>query len=106
MDDRVSSAGECQVCETHHFLAGERPSAESRAGEGAKKIIAWIGGGLVELRLQVDFERGAFVFPGAAVVKDMNAPANPDIRFGFRNVEQIGQRTGLQGQREPAHDLD
>ena len=105
VDDGVAAAGEGEVGEAHHFVAGEMAALVFGGGEGAEEVVAWGLQGAVELSVEVVFEGDAF-FEGAGDFEDVDAPADPCGGFGFGDVEEIGEGVGLDGEGEGVDDFE
>ena len=99
VDDGVAAAGEGEVGEAHHFVAGETTALVFGGGEGAEEVVAWGLLSAIELGVEVVFEGDAF-FEGAGDFEDVDAPADPCGGFGFGDVEEIGEGVGLDGEGE------
>ena len=91
VDDRVASAREGQVGEAHHFIAGQRTSLVGRLGQRREEVGSRLGHSPVQLGLEILFECGPLLPSVTAIPEHVGTPADPDLGFGQRHVQQVRQ---------------
>ena len=72
--------------------------------ERAEEVGARRAASCIELGVQVVLQFDAFL-QAAPDAEDVDAPANPEVGFAFGGIEEVGQRTGLEGQGKAVDDL-
>ncbi|MFM1944043.1 MAG: hypothetical protein RI897_3025 [Verrucomicrobiota bacterium] len=79
MDDGIAAAGEREVAEAEHFVAGEVAALVGGLGEGTEEIVPRVLGGFVEFAVEVVFQDRAFFERAVCDLEDVDAPADPDV---------------------------
>lgn len=105
-DHRIAPTGKDQMCHAHLFIPGQGSALEFSCTQTGKKAAGPEVGPIQTVGDVIYQPPRPFQIIAMLGAEDMQAPSDPQIGFGHRHTQKMGQRPRLQRQGKLLNDLD